>query len=242
MYHKVTQEGCLSDLRLDAYLADERVSQEQGEVLRHLGHCTRGKARFEKLDEARVAYHQDARSLSLEAWLQARAGDKQRSGCTVGGLSGFALPALAFFAILPRSAPAPEGGTRGKGSSRIGFHVKHGEDVRTGKDGESVQPGDGLRFTYSVARTSRLTIMSFDPAQRASVKFSAWVGLTQNKALANAVELDGSPGVGRIYGLFCARETAAEVLRLKLERGAGAPPQKPGCELAQLRIAKVSSR
>ena len=137
---------------------------------------------------------------------------------------------------------APDWATRTKGGARIGFFVSSGGSVRPGRDGQAVHPGDRLRFTVSAPRPAHVAILSLDAAGVASVYYptgtrSRHVGVVREHALESSVELDGTLGDERIWGVFCDVPFPIEPLRAALERRRDLPAL-PGCTVDTLRLLK----
>ncbi|HEX6243434.1 MAG TPA: zf-HC2 domain-containing protein [Polyangiales bacterium] len=238
--------ACLSDLRLDAYLAEDVSPEEAGAVRAHLAHCSRCQARLEALGAVRAHYLTRPEAVSFGRDLALRTSPER--GPTGAFPRSYALGAVLAVAaallllVWPRNQPAHQLETRLKGGERFGFYVHHAGRTRRGSDGERTTPGDLLRFTYSTERAAQFAVLSYDPAKHASVYVPFMsVAPGVNLAAPLSVELDASLGSELLYGLFCAQRPAvAELLRV-LEQRAGAPPVAPGCEVFRLQIMKVAS-
>ena len=155
-------------------------------------------------------------------------------------MAGLALAASVLLAVLPsREQP----GTRSKGSERIGFFVKRGEQVSRGEPGERVRPGDTLRFTYTSSRPRHLAILSLDGAQHASVYFpegehTQALPPGNDAPLKSSVELDDTLGQERILGLFCEAALELEPVRARLARERAAFTAPSGCVAYELTLVK----
>jgi hypothetical protein len=248
-------EACASDLQLDLYLAQELQAQRASELAAHLAQCERCSGRLAELTRLTSAYlaspeasllHQTLRTRERERAVprgpSAPSDARAKRGRVVSlGAGACVLLAAATFLLLrlPASEHTAEPTTRLKGSSRIGFFVKHGEHVRAGEAGERVVPGDLLRFTYATNEPGFLTILSYDGAQRTSVYLeSSPIGAGQNVALPSAVELDETLGPERIFGLFCRDSMPTSQLVSLLTQQAGQLVAPAGCELSVLSIVK----
>lgn len=229
--------ACVSDLRLDAYLAEDLSVEDAKGVLEHLEHCQRCQAQALQFEEARAAYHADSRASALRGQLRARSSSWPRR--VAAAASFLAAAACIAWAILPRST-MQELDTRLKGGDRIGFFVKHAGEVRRGADGERVRPGDLLRFTYATQRDAQLAILSYDAAQHASVYVPfTRVAPGSNVALPSSVELDATLGSERLYGLFCREPQPLEALLHLLQKQAGVFSAPAECVLDVMHIVKV---
>lgn len=237
--------ACVSDLRLDAYLAEDVSAEEVRAVRAHVEHCLRCRERLEALAAVRAHYLARPDAVSFGQQLALRAGRERgpkRRSPRVYALGGALAVAAAFLLLAwPRTPPTRQLETRLKGGERFGFYVQHAGRTRRGSDGERTSPGDLLRFTYSTDRTAQFAVLSYDPAKHASVYVPFMsVAPGVNVAAPLSVELDASLGSELLYGLFCAQRPAlAELLRV-LEQRAGAPPVAAGCEVVRLQIVKVA--
>jgi hypothetical protein len=162
-----------------------------------------------------------------------------------GALAAAAAAAVLLFHLGPGTGPGT--GVRIKGNARLGFYVKHGDDVRSGSAGERVEPGDTIRFTVTTRAPCWVAVMSRDGSGHASVYYPAGsermaaVDAGNDVALPAATTLDGVPGAERICAFFCERPLDNEPLRLELE-GSGAAEQRPppaGCTRDCLTLDKV---
>jgi hypothetical protein len=170
---------------------------------------------------------------------------------------GAALAVGAAALVLVARAPgpptpeqAPPEGTRIKGAARIGFFVKHGDQVRRGGPEEAVNPGDLVRFTSTSAQPAHLTIIGVDAAGTVSVYFPVNGGADDVAAgeeieLPRAVALDGTLGPETVHAYFCARPldaAALESARAALRAHPTVTPPPPpfsGCTSDKLVWTKV---
>jgi hypothetical protein len=231
-------EGCISDLRFDHWLAGELDAREASELAGHVSGCVRCTARKGELELERGQFLAAAPALRADASKPAGRAKRAWLAPAAGGL---ALAAAVLLAVMPRGGEEP--GTRRKGSDRIGFFVKRGEQVTRGEVGEHVRPGDSLRFTYTSARAQHLAILSLDSAQHASVYFpdaprALALPAGSDSALPASVELDDSLGTERIIGLFCDSAIELEPVRARLARERTSFSAPSGCSKHELVIVK----
>ena len=111
--------------------------------------------------------------------------------------------------------------------------------------GETVAPGDTVRFTYSTAERRYLAILSVDGAGAASIYFpdgaeAVAVEPGEDAPLPLGTRLDGVLGEERVVGLFCDAPRPLEPVRQALQNSGAALPDVPGCTLRTFRFTKRS--
>ena len=243
-------EACVSDLELDAWLADELGVRERHALSAHVAGCRRCRTRKADLASDRERFARG--ELAVPSFLDA----PERSGVSsivwpwwkkpsVQWLSGtFAVAAalLSLLAAPQQWSQAAPSGVRSKGRDYVSFYVLRGGEVHRGQARERVRRGDRLRFAYTTGGPRYLAILSLDGARKASVYFPATAQAAQiapgvEVALPSAVELDAVQGEERIVALFCDRALSIDPLRAELEREQimRAPS---GCTLDQLVLFK----
>jgi hypothetical protein len=238
-------DACISDLRLDAWLAQNLADQEARALRAHLSGCARCQSREALLREEREQF--GAAHPELPAWLAPQSGDadltqvaasklRARGSAWLAGLAVAAACLLAFIA-LPRAS------VRTKGSDYLSFYVKRGEAVHRGRLGEQVRRGDRLRFAYTASSPRYLAILSLDGARRASVYHPATAQAERVEPgsevlLPSAVELDEAPGEERIYAVFCDQPPQLERLRAELAAKQTRFAAPADCTLDQIVVVK----
>jgi hypothetical protein len=115
------------------------------------------------------------------------------------------------------------------------MYVQHGDEVRRAAPGESVSPGDAVRFAVSTPLPAYVAVLSLDPAGKASVYFpqeprAARVPAGSEVPLPLGTRLDATTGEERLLGIFCASAVELEPIRLALERGQDAAPLPADCQ------------
>ncbi|HEY6559135.1 MAG TPA: zf-HC2 domain-containing protein [Polyangiaceae bacterium] len=252
--------GCVSDLTFDEWRAGELESPELERVEEHLASCEPCRQRHEQLqaeaEDFLTRYPELEGPVSPEkSPVSARAAAGERPAVSSvaprsrrlrrwAWASGTAVAAAAaFFLVLGRAGTGtPDGETRLKGGARIGFFVSSGGSVRPGRGGQVVHPGDRLRFTVTTPRPVYVAILSLDGAGAASVYYptgaeSQHLGIVRDQALESSVELDGTLGDERIWGVFCDAPFEIEPLRTALERRRDLPALS-GCTNDLLGLVK----
>ena len=252
-------EGCISDLGFDEWRAGELDAKTIETYEAHLEQCERCQRRHDAIEAQAEAFLQKFPTLDLPranaADNVARLRQRQRSslGWATGAIAGL-LAAAAAIVLLVRSPPGAGDGAphtdsafsvRSKGSSHIGFFVKHGDDVRQGSDGQVVRPGDQLRFTLTSQKPQHVAILSLDGAQVASIYYprgakSATVTRVRDEAVNSSVQLDDTLGEEHVFGIFCDSPFDLEPLRDGLQRR-GKLPELPGCTVDELTILKEAA-
>jgi hypothetical protein len=113
--------------------------------------------------------------------------------------------------------------------------------VRRAGPGETVAPGDALRFAVSAPAKAYVAVLSLDPKGHGSVYFplgarAEAVGPGAEVALPLGTRLDATVGEERIVGLFCSSPVELEPLRVQLERGIPLDPD--GCQVTRWSFVK----
>lgn len=204
---------CLSDFTIDQWMADELSPEQRAAADAHVQTCADCKARITTIEAETAAFLSQAPTLAVHGELIRELESARRKVARNRALltlsSGIVLAAVVSLVIFPRppleSEPA---GTRTKGSAHIDFFIKRGEQVTPGASGDTVHPGDLLRFTYTSRQNAQLALINID-RQRATVYYpsegetSAPVTQGEKRALDFSVELDQQLGTERIYAVFC---------------------------------------
>jgi hypothetical protein len=237
-------ETCLSDFMLDQMLASELAKDSEREVRKHLFGCVECTARLEALRKGREEFLAVAGAhLSLvRAETPVPVAPRVRRWWTSPIFGGAIAAGAVLFGVMLSFPLRDVDTTRTKGvNHRLGFYVKHETEVRRGDDGEIVEPGDSLRFTYSLESPKHLAIISVDSAKKASVYYpegqvTSSMPAGQDLALPLAALLDDTLGKEQIYGLFCEDRLTVENVRKSFEAGGVNVPK--GCELEKIAIEK----
>jgi hypothetical protein len=246
-------EGCISDLRFDQWRAGEIQPEVIEQLEEHLGNCERCQLRHDAIEAQAEAFLAAQPKLELpepspgEAKAFSVQSKRARLLAYSGGVAGLAA-AAAFVLLLGTTGPdgpVAERGIRSKGSSRVGFSIKHGDLVRAGGDGQVVYPGDQLRFSVSSLKSQHLAVFSLDGAGVASVYYpdgdrSKAVGVLRDHSVESSVLLDGTPGEEHIWGVFCDEPFDVEPLREAIERS-GALPQLADCTVDEYSLVKKAT-
>ena len=254
--------ACLSDLRIDAWLARDLPAAEEAALRLHLGGCPACGARVAAIQSTRdrASSGADAGWDSIRRVVANGGHDRGRRSAARRRwwapslvVAGAAVAALALI-LYPRP-PGPDGvagagaaGERSKGGARLGFFVKHGERLRRGGVDEVVSPGDLVRFTVSGREPLYVTVLAVDATGTATVFFPAGGHLDgplpagQDVDLPRATELDDAPGVESVYGVFCPGPIDVEQLRRSLQAHPAQLVAPAGCTVDRLAWTKARAR
>jgi hypothetical protein len=243
MLEDVRWGACLSGYRLDCWRAGELSPAEAAEVQSHLAVCPRCREVLERMRSVEAEFRASQPPLrALEAVPRTEARRTQRPGRrVVRWLAPAGAVALAAGLLV---ALQPEPGVRSKGGPvSMGMFVQHRGEVRRAIPGETVAPGDTVRFTYSTPERRYLAILSVDGAGVASIYFpdgpeAVAVEPAEDAPLPLGTQLDGVLGEEQVVGLFCDAPRALEPIRQALRSSGAALPEVPGCALTTFRFTK----
>jgi hypothetical protein len=223
-------EACQSAYRLDRFRQKELPPTESADVEAHLQGCARCRAATDALATEEANFR-----ASAAPWRKPLRPFRPRAAWGIGAV---ALAAACLLALHPAV------GVRSKGApATVGMYVQHGQSVRRALPGETVAPGDSVRFTYSSRAATFLAILSVDGAGVANVYFpegqqTAPLPAAEEALLPLATRLDSVLGEEQVVAVFCQRPRALEPLRQALQASPAAFPEVPGCTLAALRFTK----
>lgn len=253
---------CLSDLRIDRWLARDLPAPDHAAARAHLAGCPTCAARAAHLEATRDR----TASGAAAAWESicrgaAAAGGDHGGGGIIGGEAPsvarrrwWAPPLLAACAAVvvialfarPRTRPGVDGtGERSKGGARLGFFVKHGDRVRRGGASEVVSAGDSVRFTVSAREPLYVAVLAVDARGVATLFFPAdgrmmaRLPAGQDVELPSATQLDDAPGAESVHGLFCRDPIDLAQTRVELQARPARLAVPPGCTADHLTWTKA---
>lgn len=202
------REGCVTDLGFDLWFARECSEQQTARLQAHLDSCARCRVRGELLERERHAFLSQMPTLADHAEYTRRLRRSPpgplRSARSWLPLAAAAAAATVIALVIP---PVSRPSERLKGGFSIGFYLKHGERVRRGVSGETVYPGDQLRFTYSSDAPIYLALFGRDehgaslyfPASAEAVRVAAG----RERALDFSLEFDAQLGTEQLFVVSC---------------------------------------
>ena len=254
-------DECLSDLQLDALALGALDAAQARQAESHLSSCSRCSERRQGLGAAtRLSAEALARSpRPLGSPTVASVARRSTRRVWLGGaLAAAAAAAAALLLVigrpllsdgpLPSDGPVPSDGevVRTKGTSRVGFFVRHAGVVRRGSERERVSPEDALRFVVTSRVPCYVAVLSRDGAGQVSVYHpsgprAARVEAGVERPLDTSVVLDGVLGEERLYALTCSEPIELAALRDGLR--AGTEPAWPAqCSIDRFVLIKQEAK
>jgi hypothetical protein len=236
--------SCPSELVFDELLAGELAPERAREVDAHVRDCARCRDRRAARESEHAAFLAAAPTFADHAARVGRPVPSQRPRRTIrrwaGAAAGAAAVAAAAILVL---RPASDGdGERIKGAPHLTMFVQHGGQVRRGRSGERVEPGDKLQFAYSMSDARHLAIVGRD-ARGVAARYFPLTGATAALAagarisLDFAVQLDGVLGREVMYGLFCPAAIDVDAVVSALGE-ADRLPELPRCTVDRIVLEK----
>jgi hypothetical protein len=243
-------DECLSDLQLDALALGALGEIQTQQAERHLSSCARCSERRQALAETtRSSADVLARSSSSASPAPIRlAARRSARRAWLGGAVGALAAAAALLLVLGRSPLLPSGDTvRSKGTSRVGFFVRHAGVVRRGNERERVSPGDALRFVVTSSTATYVAVLSRDGAGQVSVYHpsgarAARVEPGVERPLETSVVLDDVLGEEHLYALACSAPIEVAPLRDQLQRSAAEPAWPAECTVERFVLIKEATK
>jgi hypothetical protein len=246
-----SDDECLSDLELDALALGALDAARVEPAQSHLSSCSRCSARRLELDAA-TRSSAEALERSPVGWRSAlmtgRAARRPTRRAWLGGAVAATAAAAAVLLLLVRSPLLPSGDTvRTKGTSRVGFFVRHAGAVRRGSERERVSPGDALRFVVTSSVPSYVAVLSRDGAGQVSVYHPSGPRATRvepgvERPLDASVVLDDVLGEERLYALACSVPIEVASLRDGLRRTDTEPAWPVECSIERFVLIKEGAK
>jgi len=207
--------ACLSALRFDRWMMGELDSTDAESVGTHVAACAACSTAVAGMRGVREEVH----AFPLPAVL-VRPQFRRRLPRPV--VAGVGLALAASLLLVVRSEVGDRVRRKGPGLG-LAMYVQHGTEVRRASPGESVSPGDAIRFAVSTPVPAFVAILSLDPSGRAWIYFPEGPQAVQVPAgtevpLPLGTRLDETTGEERLLGLFCATPVELEPIRLALEQ------------------------
>jgi hypothetical protein len=241
--------SCPSDLKLDRWLVGELTPAEERAIALHVEACGFCKPRQAELAESRRVFARDAPPFAALGRPEARPSDARelarrpgRSAPSAWLIGASALAAAAAIALAvgkpwpsPPATDVASSGTRTKGGvASLGWVVRRGERVFSGRPEQPLRAGDAVRFTVSAREPVYVAVLGLDAGGLVSVYHPEGDQLSRVEAgheqvLPTAIELDAAPGEERLYGVFCASAVSLSAVKLAIQRSPEAPALPSGC-------------
>ncbi|HKO91677.1 MAG TPA: zf-HC2 domain-containing protein, partial [Polyangiaceae bacterium] len=254
---------CLSDLKLDQLLSGELPGDREQVARAHLAVCPACAARSLELSADRARFAEVAPALDLARGSRSAAVARGPSGAARNvsarrWVGGMALAVAAMLALgvgltemlrergeLAGLSPRSAGTTRTKGNGvHFGFVVRRGEHTFAGEAGQTLHPGDLLRFTWSPGSPVYVGVWGIDGEGRVSAYQQSpeleRLPAGQSQPLSGAVELDESLGEERLVAVQCNAPHSVRDITLALATSAVAAPLPADCVSESLVIVKVA--
>jgi len=219
--------SCLSALRLDRWMMGELASTDAESVGTHVAACAACSTAVAGMRGVR----EEVRALPLPTVLVRPPVRRRLPRPAVAGL-GLALAASLLLVV--RSEVGDRERRKGPGVA-LAMYVQHGTEVRRAAPGETVSPGDAIRFAVSTPVPAFVAVLSLDPSGRASVYFPPGPRAVQVPAgtevpLPLGTRLDETTGEERLLGLFCTTPVELEPIRLALQQAQDGAPLPTDCQ------------
>ena len=247
--------ACRSSLAIDRWLSGELSAAQAEELRAHAGDCARCQpavAMLRGMAEEPLPPPSFLRpklvaveggSNPIDATNKSETSVNHwphRSRKAALGAACLAIAASLLIALRHKdTSPETE---RSKGAPiSLDIYVQHGEQVRRALPGESVAPGDAIRFALGSKSGGYAAVLSLDPGSQASIYFpldarAAPIAGGAEVALPLSTRLDQTRGQEQIFALLCDSPIELEPLRANLQAGSFTLPA--GCSLAQQRFEK----
>lgn len=229
---------------LDRLLGDELLPEAGDTIRSHLSGCARCQDRLDAMRSFRSGVAVPPLPI-IPALRASSVRTRQR----------WAMPAVTVLAVAASlglfinrgwhqsgQSDSDTVSSRTKGSSRLGFYVKRGEQIQKGAPADILHPGDNIEFVYRAPSPGYLAIFSVDGQGKATVYYptspTAAAVQAGERVLPQSTLLDGVLGKETVYALFCTNAEQLEPIRAALETGSGTPPEVPGCTVETLHFEK----
>jgi hypothetical protein len=220
------KNACPSSLKLALSLVEGELAQEdRAGIQAHAASCGRCRGRLAELEREREMLYAQKPTLELDAHVTARPGRLVWWPALAGAV---AVLLLLFGLWLSPGGDTPNG-VQFKGEApSLALRVEHEGRVFHGSSHMHLQPGDRIRFAYSVDADAFLYIFNVDKHGRITDYYPARDGESlairagTEIFLPGSIRLDDYLGTERIFALFTRvpvrRESIAAAVRQAMER------------------------
>ena len=225
-----TPAGCISDFVFDRLTANDLVGDAAEENVRaHLASCARCQNRLTEFEAVEAPLFGNIFAQALE-----RKPRRDSTGWTMPAIALAAAVALVVSARVERNDQLAAA-TRTKGALSLALVLRRpsGEVTRPAQ-GDTVLPGDALRFEVTAARPGFVTVLGLDAAGAVTVYAPASASPIQLEAgaptvLPGSIVADGTLGPERIVAALCDKPPPMDEMRqaaLRALSRAGGDPQR----------------
>jgi hypothetical protein len=252
MFPPARGPACLSDLRIDMWLAGDLLADGSALARAHLASCATCTARVEAIRAVREGTAPSV-TAGLEG-LRRAAADKRPPAASrwrvrlwTGAMATGAL-LLVVATGRHREHASVDGSTRIKGGAHLGFYVSHNGDLRRGGPGEFVNPGDRVRFTLTTQGPFHVAVIGVDAAGAVTVFYPAdgqppgALPAGRDVALPRATELDATLGPETITAFFCEAPVDLVAAQRALQLDPRQAPPPAGCQVDRVTWTKERPR
>jgi hypothetical protein len=201
---------CPSSLKLSLSLVeDELSSEEQADLQAHLSVCARCRERIEALRRERQTLYNRIPRLDLKE-------ERPRPRWRLAFSAACACLLLALGLWIFWGGEKHPGGVIFKGEApALSFRVERKGRVSAGRAHMQLQPGDRVRFAYSIGEDAYLIIVNLDGDGKATVYYppgggdSPAIRAGQEVFLPDSIRLDKYLGRERIFAVFTRKPIRA---------------------------------
>lgn len=240
---------CASSLVLDQFRLGALRGRARRDIAGHVESCTSCRSRLDAMVHERARFVANPDPAWLRALVQSDQGTRTRwvpQGVGVLAAASVAVVlSLAWWRAptVPELAPPAE--FRTKGAEEFGAFIKHGSEVRPAEQGDTVAPGDALRFYYRRGDPGYFAILNIDGSQTVSAFYpltsmAAVVEPGERRLLPASTILDDVPGDERLLGVFCEASFNIEDVVSELQAGGDFSMVRDDCQVLALTLHKPS--
>src|SRR5262245_5948538 len=187
--------SCISELKIDRLLAGELAADDAERARSHAAGCAECGELLRHAEATTRRFAEDRPPLRLAV---------QRRGRAAVAIASAALAVVVVGLAIRSLRDAPDG-IRTKGRAALGFYVSHAGQLRRGRSGDVVAPGDRLQLVTTSERAGWIAVTGVDAlAVRQVYAAPQPHAAGRDRALPFSIILDATPGPTTITAVFCA--------------------------------------